>query len=689
MKDHLDRMNKSIFSALMILALGASLALTGCMEQPPEPVTEQQQTTPAYIPRAALFHPPVQYQGRISPNGAKVSWLSLKDGGLNLFIANSDDPASAKQYTNTKNGVEIHYWSPNSAFVLFTQHSSDLQHLQTFSLNVQSGEVIKLGPDQKNVDVKLQKVSRNWPNSALISINDRDAHWPDLYRINLRTAERKLVLKNNKYIRLIADDDLVPRIGITSQADGSQTWVLLLRDGQTKTLFQVPASKVKGTKPLRFDPSGTVLYMLDQRNMRHSIFTSIDLLDGRRQVLAEVPGFDIERVWFHPVTTQPLAGYINADLPQWLALDQGFAPALEQMRQQLGPHFNILAATSDAMQLVLYSDQPDRAGKYSLFNRETGNTSTMFETALTAAITANSKSRMVKIITRDNFKMIGYLSPATVNADNQPQAAPLVIIPQPWPGSRMVYGFDPQIPWLNSRGYSVLEINTRGAGRLGFAYKKQQNIQLAASDLLDAAKWANKAGWAVPGKISALGTSLGGSTVLRALSRPENQFACAVTLDSLVDIPGTYQWLLANNPSMAQSLGSAFAFASDSPDTGLMQQLSPHLQTKNISKPVLLLHSSSMPGASLEASLQYATQLKTRGTPVTLATLEGKIDSWYDNKVIPPALAVSEQFFAQCLGGLAEPFGDDLANIRVKLPVGAEQIKGLSKALGPECCTQE
>ncbi len=645
----------------------------------PEPEIEQ-----TYIPRDLLFREPVQYQGRISPNGAKVSWLSFVEGGLNLYVADANDPKTARQYTFGARGVDIHDWSPNSAFVLFTQRTGDDKTLKTYSLNVWSGEVITLGPEQASIDVRLQKISRNWPNTALVAINDRDPKHPDLYRINLRTAERKLVLQNTGFHKWVADDDLIPRIGIRKNDNLSNDWVLLLRNGETRLLFTVPANETKGTRPLQFDPSGTVLYMLDQRGRKHSVFTALDLIDGNVEVIGSVPGYSIEKVLFHPVTSRPLAWSFNAILPQWVALEPNFEPALEQAANDLGPNFQILASTSDVQRLVIHSSQPDQPGRYSMLDRKIGSMETMFETADSKAIPATSQTRPVRIEARDGFPLIGYLSPALGLEADEATTAPLIILPQPWPGSRMIYAYDPQIPWLNSRGYTVLELNTRGAGNLGHKYAKQMMgtyLERASTDLTDAAIWAVKTGWAETHHISALGTGFGGTNLLQAMARDDNPFSCAVTLDAILDVSGTVEWLRQESPVEAMWLARIFSSSNGKLDTALMKRLSPSQQNAPIPVPLLMLHTDQENNAALETTKQYAKRLDANHTPITLASLKGEFPVWYESKVVPPALAISEQFFASCLGGQAEPLGKEMTDITVNFAVGSERIPGLSDAL--------
>jgi len=671
------------------------LGVTACdnkpVAAPQAPKPPQAPPSPAAPPsvdmsplsREILFHAPVQYQGRISPNGRKVSWLSRTGDVLNLFIADSNDPGSAKQVTFSKLGIGIHYWTPNSAFILFTE-KTDERLIRTWSLNVNSLEQIALGPDLDGVGVRLEKVSPNWPEIALVSINDRDPNWYDLYRINLRTGQRTLVMKNTRFKTWVADDDLAPRIGIQMNEDHSKDWFLLLPGGGEKLLFRVEADAVEDTFALTFDPSGTVLYMMDKRQQDYRVFIALDLLNGTREVLAEAPGFPVDRVFFHPVTRQPVAWVINAVLPEWFAFTADFAPTLELARSELGPNFHILATTSDMSKLVLYSDQSDRPGKYSLLDRNTEEVSTMFETAPAQLFRQASKTRPVKIAARDGFHLIGYLSPATITQDSGPSPAPLVLIPQPWPGSRMFYGYDPTLQWLNSRGISVLEINTRGASDLGLAYDrmgKGKYLQRAANDMIDAANAAISNEWALPHQISVIGTGLGGSTTLDALSDLENPFSCAITLNAITDLRGAMAWFKTNNPSMAKTIARDLSGPDGTLNRALIEQLSPDHQETAPVIPLLMVQTSLNPKIALPGVIDYAQSIADRHTPVTLVTIDGKFDSWYDNMVVPPAFAVMEQFLNKCIGSTAEPIGNALQDMKVDVPVGADEFPELISAL--------
>ncbi len=51
-------------------------------------------------PREALFGNPTKAQGRLSPDGAWLSWLAPKDGVLNIWLAPRANPAEARAITS-------------------------------------------------------------------------------------------------------------------------------------------------------------------------------------------------------------------------------------------------------------------------------------------------------------------------------------------------------------------------------------------------------------------------------------------------------------------------------------------------------------------------------------------------------------------------------------------------------------
>lgn len=91
----------------------------------------------------------------------------------------------------------------------------------------------------------------------------------------------------------------------------------------------------------------------------------------------------------------------------------------------------------------------------------------------------------------------------------------------------------PDVQFLTSRGYAVLDVNYRGSTGYGRAYAQALRGNWGVYDVEDAvsgARWLAECGRADPGRLVILGASAGGYTVLRALTLYPGVFKAAICL---------------------------------------------------------------------------------------------------------------------------------------------------------------
>src|SRR5690606_27907417 len=104
-----------------------------------------------------------------------------------------------------------------------------------------------------------------------------------------------------------------------------------------------------------------------------------------------------------------------------------------------------------------------------------------------------SPMKPITFNTRDGVELSGYLTvPKSVTGKT-----PAIIIPPSGIGSRAVWGYNPEIQYIASQGYVVLQVNTRGVIGFGkenwFAgFKKWGTV--IQNDITDATKWLIKTG---------------------------------------------------------------------------------------------------------------------------------------------------------------------------------------------------
>ena len=72
------------------------------------------------IPRKILFGNPAKANVQISKDGKYISYLSDKDGVLNIFISSVESLNTAKAITNDiKRGIRNYWWSYDNKHILY------------------------------------------------------------------------------------------------------------------------------------------------------------------------------------------------------------------------------------------------------------------------------------------------------------------------------------------------------------------------------------------------------------------------------------------------------------------------------------------------------------------------------------------------------------------------------------------
>ena len=140
-------------------------------------------------------------------------------GVMNIWVAPSTNIATAKPMTfDTKRGIRTYFWAYNNTHLLYLQDTGGDENEHLFRLDTQTGKTTDLTPI-KGIKVLPIQISPKLPNEILIGLNDRNPQYHDIYRIDLRTGNKSLVLKNDRFAGVVADDDYKLRFGFAFSFD--------------------------------------------------------------------------------------------------------------------------------------------------------------------------------------------------------------------------------------------------------------------------------------------------------------------------------------------------------------------------------------------------------------------------------------------------------------------------------------
>jgi dipeptidyl aminopeptidase/acylaminoacyl peptidase len=267
------------------------------------------------------------------------------------------------------------------------------------------------------------------------------------------------------------------------------------------------------------------------------------------------------------------------------------------------------------------------------------------------AMSPLSRQQPITFKSRDGLDLHGYLSPPP----GVPQPYPTVVYVHGGPWSRDVQlSNNTVLPFLNNRGYAVLQVNYRGSSGYGKAFMQAAKGEFAGkmhSDLTDAVDALVAQGVVDPQRVAISGASYGGYASLVGMTHTPGKFRCGISLVGMSDLAALLNdappyWELGK-PNWTSYIGDP----ADPAQRTAMKARSPLYKVDQVQGPILLMHGVHDPRVKVSQSLQMAEALRANGKPVELVLFDKAghgVHRWQDGLI---ASRKSEDFLAKCLGG--------------------------------------
>ena len=640
------------------------------------------------IDREILFGNPDKSSARISPDGTKLSYLAPVDGVLNVFVGPIDDPAAAKPVTEDKyRGIRAYFWAFDSAHVLYIQDKGGDEDWHVYSVDLASGETKDLTPIEK-VNAQIQGVSEKFPTEILIGLNDRDASYHDIHRVNIATGERQLVQQNPDFAAFVTDDDFQVRFASKYLPDGGMQLDEPDGAGGWKEFEKIPFEDSLTTGTIGFDKTGKIVYITDSRNRDTAALAEINLADKQEKVLAENDKADVGGLLVHPTEKNIQAVSFNYEKNEWQVLDPAIQPDLDYLQSLAPGELQVASRTLDDKKWIVAYLVDDGPTSYYLYDRDAKKATLLFTNRKALEGQPLAKMHPVVVKSRDGLDLVNYLTlpkasdPDDTGRPNEP--LPLVLLVHGGPWGRDAWGYDPEHQWLANRGYAVLSVNYRGSTGFGKEFINAGNKEWAAKmhdDLIDAVQWAMNEKIADPNRIAIMGGSYGGYATLVGLTFTPEVFACGVDIVG----PSNLLTLLSTIPPYWAPAMELFKKRVGDPTTeegqALLKERSPLTLVDKIERPLLIGQGANDPRVKQAESDQIVTAMQEKKIPVTYVLYpdEGHGFARPENRLA--FFAVAEAFLSEHLGGRYEPIGKAFEGSTITCPEGAAQVPGVAAAL--------
>ncbi len=650
------------------------------------------------IPRDVLLGNPQRAAVKISPDGKWLSYLAPVNGVMNIHVAPVGKLDQAKAVTaDTTRPIRQYSWAYTSKHLLFAQDVGGDENFHVLRVDLANGPDKATTTDLtpfKGARASVDELSERRPTIALVSMNDRNPQFMDVYEVDIVSGKRTLVAQNDDgFAGYIADDNLKLRFTQKQQADGSTQYFIVDDKAKptapgklTVSLFDtVPFEDANTTAIIGMTPDNKGIYLSDSRGRDTGALVQVDLKTKKAKVLAEDPRADSANALVHPTKHHIQAVAFNYDRNRWTVLDKSIAKDLAALEKLDGGEANVVARTLNDKTWVVATTSEQKPSEFYLWDRPKQKATFLFSGRPDLAKYPLQKMHPVTIKTRDGLDLVSYLTlPAAADADGdgKPNAkVPMMLWVHGGPWARDAWGYNPMHQLLANRGYAVLSVNFRGSTGFGKKFINAGNLQWGKAmhdDLIDAVKWAVDQGVTAQDDVCIGGGSYGGYATLAGLTVTPTAFKCGVDVVG----PSNLNTLLATIPPYWAPLVATFHSRMGDPNTkegkAILDAASPVNFASKIQRPLIIFQGANDPRVKQAESEQIVAAMKKSGLPVTYVLFpdEGHGFARPPNNIA--FVGVMEAFLSAHLGGTYLPLSkDELGGTTMEIKEGRQGVPGL------------
>jgi dipeptidyl aminopeptidase/acylaminoacyl peptidase len=306
---------------------------------------------------------------------------------------------------------------------------------------------------------------------------------------------------------------------------------------------------------------------------------------------------------------------------------EAFDPAYAKIRATLQATFpnqrvTIASRSATPGKLVAYVDSPTEGPAYAFVDLNAKKAIWIGSVYQQLAPEDIAPVRSLAFAASDGLPLNGYL---TLPRRKPSRGLPLVVLPHAEPDKREVPGFDWLAQAIASRGYAVLQVNSRGSRGYGRRFQEAGYGQWGRkmqTDLSDGVRKLVDDGTVDPARVCIAGWGYGGYAALAGAALEPEVYRCAVSIAGIADLR---VFLNDQGAFSARQLKRYVGVQSTSASS--LQTISPAAQVQKIRAPILLIHGKDDTVVPVSQSESMAASLRRAGKNVRFEMLEGE-DHW-------------------------------------------------------------
>ncbi|WP_440981478.1 alpha/beta fold hydrolase [Shinella sumterensis] len=567
-------------------------------------------TTSSTLAISTLFGTPEFLKAQISPDGRNVAYLAPWTERLNIWVrplGMEQNGETIRLTADATRNIDGFCWTMDSGSILFVQDTDGDEnwHLWRTSASGEGSRCIDLTPYDRVRVVSLELVLDR-PNVALVQMNYRRSDLIDLYEVDISTGALTMIAESpGRFVHWI----VVPGNtlhGFVINAGGDHELARYEDGGFAPVAVFKGRDYPLGPLPARATPDGKSVIIGSNTGTDRTRLARIDLGTGAETEIDSHPHYSLDTprpeadprypssLIMNPVTGELLGVRYLGEQQVIKALTPLFAAILAEIRLLSDGDIGHLSCDASGMRWVVEFTNDRHPGTTWMYDHTTGEGRILGERYPDIDYSALAEVRPVTLRSRDGLDLHCHV---TLPVDVEACGLPTVVLVHGGPWYRDACVYDPEVQFLASRGYAVLQVNFRGSTGYGKAFMQAAIGEFAGrmhDDLIDGLDWLIAEGVADPKRVAIYGCSYGGYAALVGASFTPDRFAAAIDYSGMADLRALVEDAVPFvRPTLVNNYLAYMGDPTDPEQNRDMFARSPMSRIDHIRSPLLVIHGAN------------------------------------------------------------------------------------------------
>jgi len=576
-------------------------------------------------PSIETFFKLPQYSAmRLSPNGHWIAALAPVNGNQNLVLFDLDSKKATAVTAMEGADVVWFLWLGNDRLVLQTgqrgKRVDDIQRAsgQLWAVNRDGSNPVRLNENNDTAAGEAHTLFfvRTLPGDTTDFIGqeyafDNHGSYPGaLVRVDSRTGRRKSISfgkpATGERESWVVDAHGVARVMTVGSKGTTQVFYRAGEDAPWRKLDQFPWLSPSWEPLAVADDDRTLIVAAYHGQDKAAIMQYDPEKKAFGEVMARHPQVDLENLVYDD--GRVVGVNYQADRGGTAMFDEQLARVQDMVDKTFPNAVNRLSWSRDHGKFIVFSYSDLSPGTFYLFDAKNRKLQWLADVAPWIDPKVMSPMKAVRYKARDGLEIPAFL---TLPKGSDGRNLPLVMVIHGGPYvDGDLWAYDPEVQFLASRGYAVLQPNYRGTTHYGWKHWsggfKTWGLAME-DDIEDGVHWAVAQGIADPKRVAIYGASYGGYATMMGLAKTPDLYRCGINYVGVTDLPllMTATWSDTSRGEYQEYLAPLEIGDLDK-DARRLHDTSPVNLASRIKVPVLMAYGA----ADVRVVIEHGTRMK-------------------------------------------------------------------------------